>query len=442
MFQSIVPIAEAIATGWSSKSILKQLTKKFPKLSPFVSKAETAGFLAPTILRALAGKNSDINTHESDISERRKQTKKNIGLGALGLAGLGAASLAGRGIGASAQAAAAVQNPIIPPPPGSGGGGAGNTPPGPAQGQGGLLSPVPGGPIPTQPSNPTQAGSGGIYTQGLNTNSTPDPNQQANQARHEKFDPIAENLPTKTEQNYPHLPNFVKRMQESGKEAEEIYDLAKQSPLLGPLVQKVEAETGQPYLERIKRSGQQKTTSESKMSTPAPLKSEVVMTPTGAGQVHKTHGKDAYVEVDNKLKKVPLDELEKPTEDVVKAVSDILKIPEIDRSSNISLFVYDPDDARAYFQFHDGSFYRYTDMDPKVVEDIAAKNATPITSGENAYGAWSPDDPHGSLGAALWAYVLKDPKYAKSKKGQPANPNYKKLQTLYDYWEKLRKKKK
>ena len=276
------------------------------------------------------------------------------------------------------------------------------------------------------------------------------PNQQASQVRNEKFGAVANNLPSKFDQDYPHLPNFVKRMKEAGKSAEETYELAKQSPMLGQLVQKYEAQTGQSYLEKIKQSDQQQkvgamaqfTAAKPEEQSVAPTKDSVVMTPEGAGTIHKAHGDNAYVEVDGKLKKVPSNELEQPPEDVVKAVSDILKIPEIDRSSNVSLFVYDPDESRAYFQFHDGSVYRYNDIDPQVVQDIAAKNATPITSGQNVYGAWSPEDPHGSLGAAFWAYLLKDPKYAKNKKGQPENPNYKKLQTLYDYWVKLRKRKK
>lgn len=452
MFQSIAPILSALGGGWSAKTIVKQLAKKFPKLSPFISKAESAGFLAPSILRSLMGKDKDIDTHESEITERRKQTKKNVGMAALG-AGVGLTALLTRA-GAATAATQAAQ--ALPP----GGGGGGTIPPGggtpptppPAAGRGGLLAPIPGGPIPTP----------GVQPQPLIPTGGPamTPSQQASQVRHQKYDAMANNLPTKTETQFPQLPNFVKRMQEAGKSPEETYELAKQSPSLGPLVQKVEQEIGQPYLERIKQNGQQQkvgamaqftaTKPEQQASAdvreqtiPSPAKEgSVVMTPAGAGEVHKTHGNDAYIEVDQKLQKIPLDQLEKPPEDVVKAVSDILQIPEIDRSSNVSLFVYDPDESRAYFQFHDGSVYRYNNIDPQVVQDIAAKNATPITSGQNVYGAWSPEDPHGSLGAAFWAYLLKDPKYAKNKKGQPENTNYKKLQTLYDYWVKLRKRKK
>ena len=433
MFRSITPIIQSLAGGWSAKTIVKQLAKKFPKLSPFISKAETAGFMAPSILRSLVGKNEDINTHESEISERRKRTKKNIGMGALAAAG-GLTALLTRGATTTATAAAQAiptSGGVAPP--------SGSTSPIPPS-KGGMLSPVPGGPIETYGQQP-------LIPTGLPSMS---PNQKASQVRHEKYDTVANNLPSKFERDYPQLPNFVKRMQEAGKTPEETYELAKQSPSLGPLVQKAEAQTGQSYLERIKQIGQkdkvgamaQFTSEKPEQQNAVSAKGSVVMTPEGAGTIHKTHGDSSYVEVNGKLKKVPSNELEQPPEDVVKAVSDILQIPEIDRSSNVALFLYDPDESKAIFQFHDGSAYKYLDIDPQVVHDIAEKNATPITSGQNAYGAWSPTDPHGSLGAALWAYLLKDPKYAKNIKGQPENPNYKKLQTLYDYWVKLRKRKK
>ena len=436
MFRSITPIIQSLAGGWSAKTIVKQLAKKFPKLSPFISKAETAGFMAPSILRSLVGKNEDIDTHESEISERRKRTKKNVGMGALAAAG-GLTALLTRGATTAATAAAQAIPPGGGAPPTSPGGGAPPTSPG------GILAPIPGGPIPT-PGQPQAQ-------QPLIPSGQPamTPNQQASQIRNEKFGAVANNLPSKFERDYPQLPNFVKRMQEAGKTPEETYELAKQSPSLGPLVQKAEAQTGQSYLERIKQTGQkdkvgamaQFTAEKPEQQNAVSAKGSVVMTPEGAGTIHKTHGDSSYVEVNGKLKKVPSNELEQPPEDVVKAVSDILQIPEIDRSSNVALFLYDPDESKAIFQFHDGSAYKYLDIDPQVVHDIAEKNATPITSGQNAYGAWSPTDPHGSLGAALWAYLLKDPKYAKNIKGQPENPNYKKLQTLFDYWAKLRKKK-
>lgn len=437
MFKSLAPINAALIGGWGAKTIMAQLAKKFPKLAPYVEKARKAGFAFPSILKFLTGSNSDINTHESEISERRDRTKRNIGLGVLGTAGglgFGLTKLAGRGAAAVAQAAAqgAQATQVIPGaiPPGAG---PGNPPGAPSGG------------------NPAQAADAGIYTN-TGTARTPPlhgPNPTApQQAMQTRMSNVAETLSSETSREAPHLMNFISKQAESGKSPEEIESLVRQSPLLSNIAKQEEQATGIPLVDKIKKmagksKGFQKETEPMTLGQPEmPVKGSTAITPFGAGQVHKIHGNNAYVEVDGKLNKVPLSELETPDESAIKAVSDILKIPEIDRSSNVALFVYDPEENKALFQFHDGSMYKYLDIDPQVVQDIAAKNATPITSGQNEYGAWSPDDPHGSLGAALWAYLLKDPKYAKAKKGEPENPNYKKLQTLYDYWVGLRKKKK
>jgi hypothetical protein len=165
---------------------------------------------------------------------------------------------------------------------------------------------------------------------------------------------------------------------------------------------------------------------------------DIVITPVGAGEL-KHKGKSGVIaEVNGKQQSFNPDELTVPSDEATEFVKDLLKIPEEDRSSNVSLFTYDPDESKMYIQFHDGTSYKYMGMDPEIVRKIAEKEAVPITSGKNVFGEWSPDDKQ-SLGAALWAYVLKDPKYAKPKKGEPPNPNYVKLETLYDYWKSLRK---
>ena len=69
---------------------------------------------------------------------------------------------------------------------------------------------------------------------------------------------------------------------------------------------------------------------------------------------------------------------------------------------------------------------------------ITNKLHIPITEGKNIFGAWSPEDKE-SLGAALFQEIISDPLYKKPKKGEPPNPNYVKLDTMYDYWKKLRK---
>lgn len=170
-------------------------------------------------------------------------------------------------------------------------------------------------------------------------------------------------------------------------------------------------------------------------------KNATVAIPQGVGEVKGISNGQALVEVDGKVHKVPEEELETEPEDVIKTVQELLKIPEVDRSSIVSLFTYDPDDKEMYIQFHNGETYKYFDVDSEKVFKVANKMGIPVTQGKNIFGAWSPEDKK-SLGATLIKEIINDPKYKKPKKGEKENPNYRQLETLYDYWEKLRKKSK
>ena len=165
-----------------------------------------------------------------------------------------------------------------------------------------------------------------------------------------------------------------------------------------------------------------------------------VLTPNGEiGEIVANNGKDLLVKENGKTKKFDADELEQEPEEAIEAVQNILKIPEVDRSSIVSLFSYDPSDEEMFIQFHTGDSYKYLDVPLEKVITIANKLGIPITEGQNIFGGWSPEDKK-SLGATLIKEIIADPKYKKSKKGEPENPNYRKLDTYYDYWEKLRKK--
>ncbi len=166
----------------------------------------------------------------------------------------------------------------------------------------------------------------------------------------------------------------------------------------------------------------------------------IVSTPIGPAEIKHDGKEGKIVQTEKGQKSFPHDQVEQVPDDVIQAVSNILQIPEVDRSSNIALFMYNPQDAEMYFQFHNGEAYKYYGIDPEKVFRLANKMSIPITSGQNIFGAWSPEDKK-SLGATFYQEILKDPKYKKSKKGEAPNPNYVKLDTLYDYWEKLRKKK-
>lgn len=169
-------------------------------------------------------------------------------------------------------------------------------------------------------------------------------------------------------------------------------------------------------------------------------KGALVLTPNGkVSEVKAKSPTGLIVDEGGKGTKHQEEDLEQEPEDVIEIVNNILKIPEVDRSSVVSLFTYDPEDKQMIIQFHNGESFKYYGIEPEEVKEIAEKNGTPVTEGKNVFGAWSPEDKK-SLGAALIQRVISNPKYKKPKKGEPPNPNYKKLDTLYDFYEKLRKK--
>lgn len=168
---------------------------------------------------------------------------------------------------------------------------------------------------------------------------------------------------------------------------------------------------------------------------PQPKTGDIVTTVNGnIGEIKAINGKKALIKDNGKVHQIDVDEIEEPDEDVINTVQNLLKIPEVDKSSVVSLFTYDPQDNAMYIQYHNGETYKYRDLDRTKVEILADKLGIPITKGQNIFGAWSQDDKK-SLGAALIKEIIKDPKYGKNQEGLTWN----KLQTHYDYWKKLRK---
>lgn len=423
-------INSLINAGYAASDILDVLSNKNAAAGKKIRRALTLGYSASTILnKMMGGKEEDEQnyvTHEQKtdaaIKKQRKDALKGTAMVALGIAGGIGALLSRSGASLAAQGATGAAQDVLQNASSNA-----DAPLEAASSIGSALKNPQASPLSRE----------GIIEQAeklqnrLNETELPLQSSSSSIQSDNPFDYYK----TSIAKNYPQLTKFVEKHREAGVSPEETYEKLKSSKLLGPIAQKFEKETGHPFLNAINQIHLQKEVPTSILDT------DIVISPFGAGKFHKTKDGNAYVEVEGKLRKVPENELHEPQPDVIKAVGDILKIPEIDRSSNVALFLYDPTESKAIFQFHDGSAYKYLDIDPEIVKKISEKEATPITQGENVYGAWSPHDKHGSLGAALWSYLLKNPKYAKSKKGEPENPNYMKLDTLYDYWEKLRNKK-
>lgn len=389
-------ILSAIGKGYGPRAILNFLARQSPKHAEKIRSALHYGYTAASILRHLTGQQTGKYLNEEQFmtpNEKAQRAWKNQKSKAFKQVLGGAGLVAGAGIGL----------PLL-----------------------GALTDFPEQPeamSPSSPSIPRSAPSSPPLQQKLSEQieTAPTIEEQEQKGYEGKL------------QSFSHLTDKIKEMSEAGNPPEQIANVLGASKLYGPIVRSFEEKTKKPFSQFI--------TEQSKLDFPKEAISnstDYVITPQGAGKIYKEKGKDSYVEVDNKLYKVPKSEISEPAPSAIEAVTSYLNIPEEDRSSNVALFAWNPEERRAYFQFHnEDSFYEYLDIDPEIVEKVARKEAIPVTSGGNQYGVWSPEDQE-SLGAALWRYIVNSPKYKKAAKGQAANPFYRKLPIKYDYWKKLR----
>jgi hypothetical protein len=408
----LTSILGAITSGYTAKTILKKLASANPKARPIIENALAYGYPAQRVLKKLLSPASDKTDDLEFYTEYEQMRKREKRKEAQRLAATGTAALTAVGLGAgimakgAQQAASAVAN-------------------------------VTGGPAAsTSLTAPSEEPSAAVKTKPLSARedllrrfeAVEGPKEEAQKA----FEPVTVEMETplketKFETQFPHLPLAVKSLLEKGKTPEEVYENIKNKGILKGVVNAFEQKHNVPYLKRIKE-----------MAGEMVPKGSVVMTPFGAGEVHKEHKDNLFVKVGDTLQKVNKNELEKPPEDAIEAITSYLNIPESERSSNIALVAMNPEDRQALVQFHNGEMYQYADLDPELIQLVIEKKVQPKTAGETIYGVWDPEDKE-SLGAAFYKYILSNPKYAKPRKGEPANPYYKKLGIGYDYWKKLRK---
>ena len=260
----------------------------------------------------------------------------------------------------------------------------------------------------------------------------------------------------------PQLEKFINKHREVGKKDEEIYEALQKAKLFKPIIDRFETTTGRHFLGMMKGLKPNAPIRKNKVSFPsvrnlekkykiskelaedvrsgkvAPViaraleNKDVVMTPDGSGEVQTVHGDDAYVKIDGKLKKVPVSEIEEPDENVLETVDRLLGLTEKDKSAPIYYWAYNPEAKRAMFIFNQTrEAYEYNDLSEEIASLIENKAIKPKTTGENEFGAWSPEDEE-SLGASVYKLIISDPKYKKPKKGEPPNPFYRKLDKKYD----------
>ena len=443
-------ISQALGSGYTAQHILKYLSQQNPQLAQKINSALNAGHTIEHVLNYMSrhqknmGKLIPEKDQVNPSSNLYKTAKNQIHPSLTNIAKIaGTTALAAGGAYALSRSAPQLLQSLQGLP---------------SQQLGQSI----GSQIPTASSQLTSPTSG-MQTQVPNNTQIPQQTQQP------PVNPVAGNIPqvTQSEQPKVNFGEFLDKFKTKEK-VDELIKLGNGPEIVGAylkkfypqLVKDMEKEAGDTvenvigrYAEEKQNAPQEqkgiepegkkldvsKETPEIKSETKTIEKNATVASPQGVGEVKEIRGDKALVEVDGKLHKVDLEDLEQESEDVIETVQNLLKIPEVDRSSVVSLFTYDPTDKEMYIQFHSGDTTKYFDVDPEKVYAVANKMGIPITQGKNIFGAWSPEDKQ-SLGATLIKEIINDPKYKKSKKGEAPNPNYRNLETLYDYWEKLRKK--
>lgn len=157
-------------------------------------------------------------------------------------------------------------------------------------------------------------------------------------------------------------------------------------------------------------------------------KDSIVSTPHGVGEVKSIKEKNALVEVDGKLQKVPVEELQQEPEEVKNSKFDFdpSEIPEELRSAPLNE-VYLPHDRRHITVKYNAGLkpirYIYWRKDDKPIETdyinkIVKGVQLPVTSGLNFWGAWDASKSD-SRGAANYEELISN----SQEEGEPDDPS-------------------
>lgn len=397
---------QALGAGYSAKSIIKALSKKYPKVAQYSSTAEAAGFNAPSILKALfKGKkgysevDQYLTEHERTL-KRDKQQRRNAALGVVGTLGTaGALGVAGYKLLKSAQqtapasqqatitsqqAAAAPQPPGAPPP---------GTPP-PASPIA-ATTPAISKNAATQPTAPGLAQPPATPSQGLGT-----AQQGTTSAQGQGPDMFLGQF----EEQHPQLTKFIDNHLKVGFTPEQIYENVKKSKFLSPLIKRMEIGTGTPYLERIKtranwiNTGKQVAPEEFKLPESGKLAAgELVASSDGTvGKIHDSKDTHSLFEVNGKKQQIANDQLQALPKEWENIHVDLSKVPEAERSAPLNFVAPSSDRKSLAVRFWEGkepTLYLYErkdglPLDDELLSAIQEETDVPVTNGIEFTGAW------------------------------------------------------
>jgi len=410
------PIAQGLALGYSAQKLIGFLSKAFPSLTPKIRQAQRNGHTAEQVLGFLS-KTMD-NEVPKGVSQQEvlKATDRNQemltkhGLAALG--GSAATYALSRAIPRIAQG-------LLP--------GAGQPPPAapnpnPVHGQPGAApqtQQMPGvqnnqpNALPQQPPVNQVAG---------NIPQAPQPQQPKTNItqlfnKHnaiEKIDDLiksgngAETVAAYFKKFFPQMVKDIEK--ETGGTVEDAIGRYAEEKQAAPQEQKMLESEG-------KKLDVPKETGEVKQETKPISKNEIVASPQGVGEVREIRGDKALVEVDGKLHKVDIEDLEGEPEEVKnsKFDFDLADVPEDLRSAPLNE-VYTPSDRRHVTVKYNAGLkpvrYLYYRKDGRplsedYVNKIKEGTQLPVSSGMSFWGVWNADKSD-SRGAANYEELVKN----------------------------------
>lgn len=447
------PIFKGLNSGYSPQQILQYLMKSIPQMAPTIQKAMKAGYPAQQILGFLSKSfetedksgMSESQIHASNTRADAERTKFGLKAAATAVAAPVVAGAVGNAL--SRALPTNLRNMFGLGTPGNG--------------------PQPGGAPPSHPSNipstpnaPNQTGTALPPTQGTiqapgqlsNVSSQPPisttipqaPNIQPPQIKHIDLGPVF----TK----YPGIKQKIDDLRNSGNDTVSISEYFRK--FNANQTAKLEKEFGQPIdsivdeyfrtnpfkvtTKRDLQKNAEATTNQPQVSAPVeppiqkldkieeverkPIeKSQTVASPQGVGEIKEIRGDKALIEVDGKLHKVNVDELEQEPEDLEDAVRDILsKIPEGEKSTALqsAIHVNLPEGKNlTLMKFYDGKVAWYLDVPEDTYKSIALGTYEPKTKGKTGIGEYKPGVID-SRGAGFTEEIRNNPLYSKENKGK------------------------
>lgn len=383
------PILTALSSGYSAKQVLKYLSQHNPKLAQQITSALNAGHSLDHVINFISknekklGKLIPEKENRSNNLYKTAQTSIHPSLEGAGKIGLGLATAGAAGYALS-RAAPAILGQLR----------------GPLQqatqsstSQLSNLSPQPSL-LTAQQGQPSQ---GNISTPSPQQNPQQPPNNLSPQIMPQQPVPVQpEGKIINVSEIFTNNQSKEKidNLLEAGNGPIEVSGYFKK--FHPDIAKKIEKESGM-SLEKVveQYNAENKTINQDKVEEliDKPIvKGESVIAPEGLGQVKEIRNGKAIVEIDGKLNKVDVDDLEKPVfseDDIATKYEELMAmIPEEHRSGFIQWAGYDEDKNTLGFIPRGGKYEELTNITPEEAKLVKEGKGVARTTGQNTEGLW------------------------------------------------------